>query len=197
MQHQRSTIRKETCWAVSNITAGTPSQIRAVLETGIFPILIDHLKYSDMRVKKEACWAVCNAITVIKSHHEILKYSVITYCRYMVQNEAVEAICDILVCPDHRTILIALEGLETILKSGMDEAIATSAGEINPYAQLVEECGGLDRLIELQTHANEKVFEKARQLIEKFFNGVEEDEFSYEMPEGDNPESTNNGAFNF
>ena len=33
-------IRKEVCWSISNITAGTRSQIQAVLDVDILPAII-------------------------------------------------------------------------------------------------------------------------------------------------------------
>lgn len=57
----KESIKKESCWTVSNITAGNREQIQAVLETNIFPLLIDILRQGDFKTRKEAAWAITNA----------------------------------------------------------------------------------------------------------------------------------------
>lgn len=80
LEHPRSTIRKESTWVISNITAGTPGQVQAVLEAGILPILLNHLQFSDLKIKKEACWAVCNALSIADTHSNLLKYFIGFIC---------------------------------------------------------------------------------------------------------------------
>ena len=43
LSHPKSNIQKEASWAVSNITAGNPTQIQAVIDGGIMPAIIDVL----------------------------------------------------------------------------------------------------------------------------------------------------------
>ncbi|RYG63308.1 hypothetical protein EON64_16185 [archaeon] len=80
----KKNIRKESCWTISNITAGTAEQIQAVIGTyrrivsfieqsnnsssssslsgsGIFPRLVDLLSNGEFDIQKEAAWAVSNA----------------------------------------------------------------------------------------------------------------------------------------
>jgi len=45
---------------VSNITAGTQSQIQAVLQAKLIPLIINLLASSDLNVQKEAAWAIKN-----------------------------------------------------------------------------------------------------------------------------------------
>ena len=54
---------------------------------------------------------------------------------------------------------MALSGLENILSYG--EAEAKSNGQ-NPYAIIVEECYGLDKIEFLQSHENLDIYKKVR-----------------------------------
>jgi len=41
MSHPKSAVRKEACWAASNITAGNSTQIQAMLDFGLMGKLIN------------------------------------------------------------------------------------------------------------------------------------------------------------
>ena len=45
---------------------------------------------------------------------------------------------------------------------------------MNPFATVLDECGGLGKIEMLQEHPNGKIYEKAIQLIETYF-GVEDE----------------------
>merc|ERR1712154_654074 len=64
------------------------------------------------------------------------------------------------------------EGLENILKCG---ARCYNKDNLNPFAQYVEECGGLDSLEELQSNQAipDEIYEKAQNIVIEFFNGEE------------------------
>ena len=58
--HPKSDVVKEAAWTVSNITAGPPEQIQAVIQSGCigpFVPLIEVLANSDSKFRKEAAWA--------------------------------------------------------------------------------------------------------------------------------------------
>jgi len=62
----------------------------------------------------------------------------------------IKPLCDLLSVSDVRIVTVALEGLENILKVG--EALRKQPGGSgqNPYAQLVEDAEGLDKIESLQ-----------------------------------------------
>ena len=53
-------VVKEAAWTVSNITAGPPEQIQAVIESGCMGPLIEVMANGDFKAKKEAAWAITN-----------------------------------------------------------------------------------------------------------------------------------------
>lgn len=182
-------IRKEACWTISNVTAGNSTQIQAVIDANIIPPLIHLLQNGDFKTRKEACWAISNATSGgLQKPAQI---------RYLVQSGCIKPLCDLLACPDNKIIQVALDGLENILKVGeMDkEAGADGASEqINRYALFIEEVGGMEKIHECQNNANEEIYMKAYNIIEKYFSDEEGD--AENMAET-NPAVNQEGHFGF
>ncbi len=61
LQSNKESIKKEACWTLSNITAGTEEQVQAVIDAGLFPAVIELLEKATFITRKEAAWAVANA----------------------------------------------------------------------------------------------------------------------------------------
>lgn len=166
--HARKSIRKEACWTISNITAGSSDQIELVMKANLIPPLIGILRNSEFDIQKEAAWAISNATSGGKDHQ----------IRYLVQQGAIPPLCDLFACNDPKIVMVAMEGIENILKVGKQDA----GGGDNKYAEWVEECGGLEHLDNLQKHENEEIYEKAVKLLKTYFDG-EEDEDTTLAPE--------------
>ncbi|XP_047980275.1 importin subunit alpha-4-like [Salvia hispanica] len=163
-QNHKKSIKKEACWTISNITAGNRAQIQAVIETGIILPLVQLLQHAEFEIKKEAAWAISNA-TSGGSPEQI---------RFLVTQGCIKPLCDLLICPDARIVTVCLEGLENILKIGEADKENGQNGGINIYAQMIDDCEGLDKIENLQSHDNNEIYEKAVKILEKYW--VEEDE---------------------
>ncbi|KAJ2956739.1 hypothetical protein NQZ79_g7456 [Umbelopsis isabellina] len=176
-------IRKEACWTISNITAGNTTQIQSVIEAGMIPPLIHILANGDFKTKKEACWAICNATSGGLNRPEQIKY--------LVSQGCIKPLCDILNSMDNKIILVALDGIDNILRVG-DMDRSNSEEGLNMYAIMVEECGGLEIIQNIQNHENEEIFKKAYLLIDRYFSDDEEEDADM-VPEMD----ANTGSFAF
>lgn len=176
-------IRKEACWTISNITAGNTTQIQSVIEANMIPPLVHILSSGDFKTKKEACWALCNATSGGLNRPEQIKY--------LVNEGCIKPLCDILNSMDNKIILVALDGIENILRVGELDRTNSDEG-LNMYAIIVEECGGLEIIQELQNHDNEEIFKKAYHLIDRYFSDDEEEDADM-VPEMD----SNTGSFAF
>ncbi|KAG6434112.1 hypothetical protein SASPL_105734 [Salvia splendens] len=163
-QNHKKSIKKEACWTISNITAGNRAQIQAVIETGIILPLVQLLQHAEFEIKKEAAWAISNA-TSGGSPEQI---------RFLVTQGCIKPLCDLLICPDARIVTVCLEGLENILKIGEADKENGQNGGINIYAQMIDDCEGLDKIENLQSHDNNEIYEKAVKILEKYW--VEEDD---------------------
>mmetsp|Transcript_1751 Transcript_1751/g.2633 ORF Transcript_1751/g.2633 Transcript_1751/m.2633 type:complete len:134 (-) Transcript_1751:292-693(-) len=107
---------------------------------------------------------------------------------HLVHCGCIKPLCDLLTVPDAKIILVALEGLENILKVG--EAEAKAQGIDNQLALHIEEAGGLQKIEELQNHNEEMVFSKASKIIQRYYDEEGEDE-------GLVPDMNEDGQFQF
>ncbi|EZA53397.1 hypothetical protein DMN91_004947 [Ooceraea biroi] len=159
----RESVRKEACWTISNITAGNHQQIQAVIDANIFPVLIEILTKAEFKTRKEAAWAITNATSG----------GVPDQIRYLAMQGCIPPLCDLLTVMDTKIIQVALNGLENILRLGEQDAAMHNG--LNPYAVLIEECYGLDKIEFLQSHQNMDIYHKAFDIIDRYFGSEEED----------------------
>uniref|UniRef100_H2XPB4 Importin subunit alpha n=2 Tax=Ciona intestinalis TaxID=7719 RepID=H2XPB4_CIOIN len=158
----KDSIRKEACWTISNITAGNRQQIQQAIDSNIFPKLIEIMNTADYKTRKEGAWAITNATSG----------GIPQQIRYLVNNNCIPPLCDLLGAQDARIILVALNGLDNILRLGKQEAQGSGANE---FGNIVEECGGLDKIESLQSHQNQDVYQKSFDVIENYFGCEDED----------------------
>lgn len=90
-------------------------------------------------------------------------------------------LCELFNCPDPKIIMVAMEGIENILRVGKQDSANHPKGE-NVYASFVEECHGLDYLEYLQKHDNEEIYEKAVKILRTYFDSEEEEEGAVQAP---------------
>ncbi|KDP23371.1 hypothetical protein JCGZ_23204 [Jatropha curcas] len=195
MQNHKKSIKKEACWTISNITAGNRTQIQAVIEANIILSLVHLLQHAEFDIKKEAAWAISNA-TSGGSHEQI---------QFLVNQGCIKPLCDLLICPDPRIVTVCLEGLENILKVGEADKEMGLNGGINLYAQMIDECDGLDKIENLQTHDNHEIYEKAVKILERYWAEEEEEQTVQDggdgnqqgFPFGSNQPNAPPGGFKF
>lgn len=159
----KESIRKEACWTISNITAGNRAQIQAVIDANIFPMLIDILQKAEFKTRKEAAWAITNATSGGTADQ----------IKFLVEQGCIPPLCDLLTVMDAKIVQVALNGLENILRLG--EQFSKAHSGANPYAVMIEECYGLDKIEFLQSHENVEIYQKAFDIIEHYFGSEEED----------------------
>jgi hypothetical protein len=157
MGHCNKRIRKEVCWMISNIAAGTILQLEALVSKNYLPKLVKVLDTDEMEIKKEAIWAVCNFTLCEKP--ELIKHN--------FDNHILETICSIIKYNEPKFIAVGLESLGHLLNCG--KLFPNSDGS-NPIIQKLEALNMLDILENLQLHPVQVVYEKTIQLLEKYFD---------------------------
>jgi importin subunit alpha-2 len=146
-----------------------------IIDANIIPVLINVLATAEFKTRKEAAWAVTNA-TSGGSNEQII---------YIAGQDAIPPLCDLLSMMDSKIILVALSGIENILRTG--EAVVKEYGGQNVYALQVEECFGLDKIEYLQEHENEEIYHKAYEIIETYFREDQKEDEDHHLA----PDSTN------
>ncbi|KAI8066811.1 armadillo-type protein [Gongronella butleri] len=160
LSNNKETLRKEACWALSNITAGSNDQIQMVIDHNIVPMLVHLLAHGDPKTRNEACWAIVNATSGgLNRPQQVM---------YLISQGCIKPLCDLLRVAENRIVLVALDGIDNILKVGDMESRHDPDG-INRCALFVEECGGLETITQLQSHENEEIYKKAYSIIDVFF----------------------------
>merc|ERR1719428_1664798 len=185
LSHAKKAIRKESCWTISNITAGSRAQIQEVIASGLFPPVIHLLQTADFDIKKEAAWAISNA-TSGGSPQQV---------DYLVEAGCLKPLIELLGVSDAKIITVALEAIENILKFGKQKQQEMGQNE-NPFAVLVEQAEGLQKIESLQEDPNEEVYQKAMKILESYFPLEDDDaliqddgpsgqsQFGAQMPQG-------------
>ena len=151
-----------------------------MVEEGVMDKVIKLAIRDTFDVRRECSWVLSNAISQGNSED----------VGHMLSHDLVQALIAVLSHNDARTLSMALGGLEGILKKGRDFYSTVNAirdllqDGVNPVAQEFERCGGLERLEELQMHANSEDYRQAASLIEVYY-GVDDDLFSASAPSED------------
>ncbi|TRY89067.1 hypothetical protein DNTS_009793 [Danionella cerebrum] len=165
LTHPKEKINKEAVWFLSNITAGNQQQVQAVIDANLVPMIIQLLDKGDFGTQKEAAWAISN-LTISGRKDQVA---------YLIQQQVIPPFCNLLTVKDAQVVQVVLDGLSNILKMADDEA--------DTVANLIEECGGLEKIEQLQNHENEDIYKLAYEIIDQFFSSDDIDEDSNLVPE--------------
>jgi len=172
----KAQTRKEACWALSNIAAGTPHQVELVMRSPLLATCIDKLDKDEFDVRKEAAWVVANILHGFAADQSAVNAQRATQ---LVSLGAIKGVVKMLEVNDAAMQKLMLEATDTLLSAG--ETIARTKGGDNPFLIPFDEAEGVDKLEALQSHSNEDIYQKAVDLLEKYF-GAEDDEEENLLP---------------
>ncbi|KAK3603695.1 hypothetical protein CHS0354_023301 [Potamilus streckersoni] len=158
LTHTKEKINKEAVWFLSNITAGNQQQVQTVIDAGLIPLIIHHLSKGDFQTQKEAAWAISN-LTISGRKEQV---------EYIVQQNVIPSFCNLLSVKDTQVVNVVLDGINNVLKMCKDDT--------ESICQAIEECGGLDKIENLQNHENEEIYKLAYEIIDNYFSGDIEDD---------------------
>ncbi|KAH9385363.1 uncharacterized protein NEMAJ01_0259 [Nematocida major] len=156
-----SKIKREICWVISNITAGTPSQVQEVIKHGFLDILVNTMKTADMQMRVEACWAICNAVVQLNE--------AVSYAKEVGEAGAIMAFSKFLpsIMNDAKLVAVVLDAIHSLLAWGESDSV----GGENMIATEIESCDLLEHIEELQSATSYSVASRAEEIIRKYFEG--------------------------
>lgn len=154
-----SSLIKEVCWAISNITAGSNEHIKLVVDQGIIPRIIQISKTDERETRKEALMVIINALACTTSMQII---------EYFVSKGAMESLTQVFEWKDYPMVLCVLEVVESILKYGQrsNKFMKTLMEELD--------CAGIVYNIQsLMMDKNDQVSELAEKINQKYFENYQ------------------------
>eukprot|EP00300_Choanocystis_sp_HF-7_P009831 c16660_g1_i2.p1 GENE.c16660_g1_i2~~c16660_g1_i2.p1 ORF type:complete len:488 (+),score=109.78 c16660_g1_i2:39-1502(+) len=147
----RSVIVKESCWALSNILAGSDIEIAPTLSIdGILPRLVDLLSNASFDVKRETAYCIANICS--NGRH----------IDTVVRAGATSGFIALLHSPDPDVVHVSLSFVEMVLLL------------VDRGALLVEELEGVAAIESLIS--NQHFSERAGKIMDKYFSGVEQED---------------------
>ena len=170
MRFDGRNVRREAMWAASNLAAGTPEQIAALVNTrDVLQATVYCLQYGEWNVQKEAAWVVANVVHT----------RVPGYIAGFVAAGVMRPLVTLLHVKDSTVVSILLEAAETMLVIGAEQA---SAGYGYGYVEVFEEADGAEALEALSESENETLYNRAVSMAEQFFDTEEAHEAENTAP---------------
>jgi hypothetical protein len=157
---------KETCWIISNITAGTCKQIQMVIDINLVPPILLLLRTNVWTIKKECMWVLTNLIMGANRDQ-------IEYCE---NQQIIQSLCRFIpeVIASPKCIIEILRAVKRFLERGK------KYGKLEQYRNIIEEYG-LDHIEKLQQYNNEKIYSLVNKILVNYFDTQEE--YTWTIPD--------------
>ncbi len=162
VEHPNREIQKEACWTLSNIAAGTASQIQAVIDSGAIRPLVDIVNNdrTDKEVRSEACWVVLNA-TSCGSDKQIST---------LIEEGCVSVLGVLLTEPN--MVMMALEGVERVLQTEETQDsvdLGSKSEEELGQRPTILKCASLIKAVTESPNNSSVVSKRAKYIWEQHF----------------------------
>ena len=159
IEHSKKTIRRNTAWALSNMAAEPPEEIQCLIDAGVFPLLFARISREEFTVQKEILWTCHNALSGGNDNQ----------IQYLIEEGVIPCVCEMATAAvDEAVITVALDDVCLVLEWG------ERVGRLGDTMDLVESCGGLEKLEDLTGHPSDEVYQMAYRLVERYF-GIDYD----------------------
>lgn len=147
-------IQRITVTTISNICAGLCEQIQCVIDTGLVPLLLHVLATADSDTRDEVVHGIKNFLT----------HSTTNQKQTLFQNKNFLSLyCNQLLSHNTDAVIDVLAGIQKLF------FFASTWNLTDRLALMIEQCGGLEKLLLLLGHRNNDIRVSSRSLIDKYF----------------------------
>jgi hypothetical protein len=160
LANKNSRVRKDACWAISNIPAGTLAQTVEFCKTDIPRIVISACLDDEFDVVKEAIYVI----------HNISFHRNADMCRFLVRIGLFDKLGRIMSMDNDDVLHLVLSTLGMMLEAGEDAS--TDAAVRSEFCAPMLAANLAERIEELQEHPNNDVHELAYNIVSAYFSDV-------------------------
>lgn len=166
LNERKSSIKKEVCWILSNISAGLREHTILIFNLEGYLQILFHLGFNDKReVRKEIIWCLANLSSCL-THKDLIS---------MIDNNFICLLSEWMMCEDYKTKAVCLEALENILSFTVNTLQLPSITQ--KIFREIEDAGIENKLEILQSNKqNVIISEKSEKLLLEFFG----EEYNYD-----------------
>eukprot|EP01147_Barroeca_monosierra_P002867 gene2867-8149_t len=163
---KKANIRKDVCWTLSNICAGSEHQIDAVIQENLVTTLVQLAIYDPLgKVQQDAAWCLCNICTQGLPRHR----------DFVLKCGGLDAIGQVInLNMDKKALKVFLDAIDHLLIRG-STLVAEGVFQSNTVASRLEELGLLDKLFALMESNDSEVTEKCNSIYDTYFTEQEND----------------------
>ncbi|XP_023555484.1 importin subunit alpha-3 [Octodon degus] len=200
IHHTDVNILVDTVWALSYLTDAGNEQIQMVIDSGIVPHLVPLLSHQEVKVQTAALRAVGNIVTGTDEQTQVVLNcdalshfpALLTHPKEKINKEAVWFLSNITAGNQQQVQAVIDANLVPMIIHLLDKgdfgtqkeaAWAISNLTISGRKDQVKECGGLEKIEQLQNHENEDIYKLAYEIIDQFFSSDDIDEDPSLVPE--------------
>lgn len=108
-----------------------------------------------MATRREAAWCI-NNLSLSGKREQVA---------YVLEQGVLQPFCQLLATDDPQILVVVLDGISNILKMA-----SSNYNDLVSITSQIEECNGLDKIEELQSHRNEEIYKLAFEIIDKYFS---------------------------
>ncbi|TKR86752.1 hypothetical protein L596_011276 [Steinernema carpocapsae] len=160
-------VRRDACWAISNIAASGRERIEELMKAGIFLPIVYVLESGPFDLRREAAWAVFNAT----------QYGTFKHIAYLCKLNVHVPLIDLLTTVEWNIAYICLRSIRRMIEMGESDLQQRNL-HANRVKLKLEEEGFRDRLDYLQNSDNKEVSREAGNIWKLFFEDDDDDDLN-------------------